>query len=111
MKTRSESAVHRALGLYLGVDVSAIDDGQAFGRDLGIDVFDLIFVGLRLEETHPNAGDFPMEELEGCERVGDLVALFDLWHTANEDRAAILAGPPRVARGLGAAWAPRRKYG
>jgi acyl carrier protein len=111
MKSRSESAVHRALALYMGVSAEVIDDSQRLGRELGIDVFDLIFVGLRLEESHPHAGDFPVEELEICETVGDLVALFELWHTTAEDRSAVLAGPPRIARGLQVAWAPRRKYG
>ncbi len=109
MKSRSESAVHRALALYLGVEPHGIDDHQTLGRDLGIDVFDLIFVSLRLEEAHPNAGEFPMDELEGCESVGDLAELFDLWRGASEDRAAVLAGSPRIARGLGAAWAPHRQ--
>jgi acyl carrier protein len=78
MKTPSQSIVHGAIGLHLGIDPTALDDAHLLADDLGLDALELVMIAIRLEDLGLSSQPFPFASLEGVATVGDVVGLFRL---------------------------------
>jgi CheY-like chemotaxis protein len=94
--TPSASAfVRRVLARRLRTPVAAIHEDQRLGIDLGLDAFDVVLLGIDLEEQESGHGRFPVEQLDPAMDVAQLEALCAAWMARHERTSA---GGDRNAR-------------
>jgi len=70
--------VRELLASRLGVAEASIEDTDLFD-DLGLTPLDLVLVVLKLDKLDTGDGEFPLYALDQATKVGDLVALVELW--------------------------------
>jgi hypothetical protein len=78
------AVVHDELAAHLGIEAREIEDEQRLDRDLGLDAFDLVLVGLRLEDRAPGRGEFPVDAVDPSMTVRELAAVYLSWSGASE---------------------------
>ncbi len=98
MKPCSPTIVHRLLAQLHGSPIDQIHDDLRLGLDLGLDLFDLLIVGARIEEREAGRGAFPVEAFDSRMTVGQLDAMYRSWSSRREEPAVAIAtggSPPQ----------------
>jgi acyl carrier protein len=88
MNPHTQALVHSLLASQLGIPDESIEDTQTFDA-LGLDLLDLMFVVLRLEQFDSGKGDFPVAALDNARTVADLVELVQGWLGADTSRRSV----------------------
>jgi len=79
MKSSVQATVHHAIAVQIRVALEEIADEQRLDRDLGIQALDLAGVGLRLEQSAPDRGEFPYDMLDPSMTVGAIGTVYRFW--------------------------------
>ena len=88
MNPHTQALVHSLLASQLEIPEESVADTQTFDS-LGLDLLDLMFVVLHLEQFDSGKGDFPVAALDNARTVGDLVALVQGWLDRNTSQRSV----------------------